>query len=161
MRSLIQVAVVAVLITLGTALTPNVMQGQDCGEYCLPCGFFGYEGSSYQPDGAWDMGCRNFSSTCAPCGGGAGGGAEAQLTADISAAADSSPEILDELIGRHSARLLVLPERGIVAIRGLDCNVDGISAIVFAHPRVTARLVAFGVERLDEYLSHRYKAPAQ
>ena len=136
-------------------LQPDALSAQDCGSSCGYCGPGKREGYTYTVNGDYNMDCLTATTGCKKCGGAQTMVADAQpAPAALIRAIRTAPiGSLRQLTPELTARLLVHPARGMIAIRGEGCEAGSVVAVSFLERRRIELLARGGVVSLESFLS--------
>ncbi|MGH7503093.1 MAG: hypothetical protein ACREL7_15310 [Longimicrobiales bacterium] len=143
-----------VCVAVSVALTiPTWVQAQDCGRDCLPCAGYGWEGSFFDPDGSEDMRCPQIlMEDCDKCGINLVAAEDVDVADLISALRSQNSEQWASLVIQFRERLLLHPERRIVAVLGAGCSASRVDSVVFLEEETVDRLRVLGLRDLRDYL---------
>jgi hypothetical protein len=152
----------ACVITIALiSATPEQAIAQDCGTNCNDCGAGRKEGSSYSASGNYWMACVPATNGCSTVGCGiitemvrdAAPAPTVLLNTLRSVSLDSLARLAPTLKGR----LLLHPERSIVAVRGVACQAKAVAALAFlSHERIQI-LARSGLTGLETFLDQAAK----
>lgn len=135
---------------------------QDCGEYCGPCGAGSKEGWSHNENGEYNMNCKATDEGCPQCGGITMLVSDLPKEMDLLTALKSAPMAsLRAAVGTLRDRLLVYPERNMIAVRGERCAANSIVAVAFLPADRVAALATSGLPRLENFLAEGQKGLKQ
>ena len=138
------------------ALLPAALLAQaDCGTNCRDCATGKKEGYSYNSNGDYNMLCVSGTTGCQEAGCGAATlVSDAPREGDLLAVVRSTPvDSLSALAGTLRERLLVFPERNMVALRGAHCAANSIVAVLFLPRARVAALAKSGLPHLKTFLA--------
>lgn len=137
---------------------PAGAQETDCGEFCNGCGpGAGYkEGTGAHPEGAFNMACV-FVGIGEPCVLCEVPGSHDFVSSDVIARAvqSASTTELELLIVAYGDRLLFSPERRAVIIKGVPCDHERISKMVFITADKARGFQTLGVRPLAAFLEEQ------
>lgn len=123
--------VLVVLILFGLA-SASPSSAQDCGLNCNWCGLNKWEGRSFSFLGPYDMKCTYSASGsgCATCS--ESSAAEDGVTADLIAEIllSARPGDVRAIVAAYGDRLLLIPERNGIAVKGIGCSAASIAKLV-------------------------------
>lgn len=150
-------ASLGILVLLAAlAFTAPAVSAQDCGSSCSACGLAGYEGRNHAAGGAYNMDCHALIPYCVACP-----PPKVEMTAEHTFTAAkiirelrvASGASIASLAARHGDRLLIVPERNLLVIKGTPCNADALASAVYIGSNTMNALVAAGVRSLADHLA--------
>jgi hypothetical protein len=162
---------IAMLLLSCAFLAPRSADAQDCGHDCVTCiAGTGYEGVHYEKGGAYDMTCTVLVQYCVACApqlpgdttenwpvnpdtrvSDAAPGAEAIVQLIQS----TPPSRLKPWLGKFHNRILLVPDRNLVVVKGNGCDPEALTTVLFVSPEKVKKLGDLGVLTLREYLRNR------
>jgi len=143
-----------IFLTLAVAaLIPSRAIGQDCGLSCGRCAIGAWEGRGYSANGSYNMDCFALLPYCVACPKIEMAAEHTPAVADIVRELRTSTNATIALVAnRYRDRLLIVPERGLLVIRGTECNPDALASVVFLERAKLEALAASGVGSLADHL---------
>jgi hypothetical protein len=148
----------AAVLLVAAPATAKAQSLHDCAEYCSPCGAGWKEGTTHNANGEYVMSCHLTSEGCALCPASLAG--DTRGTVDLAKLTSMSLSALLASVGNMRERLLVYPERNMVALRGDRCAVNTVVAVVFLPKERVIALAKAGVPTLERFLAERTKSKA-
>lgn len=149
----IHLLAVAMAIAVLATSQPAAAQGL-CGNYCHSgtCGWDRYTGYDESPGGSWQIGCTD-TQHCDFC-------FSPSLISERSVDQRDVSDILRDapahevraMVMLYQDRLLIHPQRNILAIRGSDCDAELVTSVVFVSPERMALLEELGLPSLNDHL---------
>jgi hypothetical protein len=147
---------------------PAQVVAQDCGHDCHACPLgLGYEGINHEDGGPFNMTCFMSVPYCVACApqdtvGGWPIDPETRVS-DVTPGAEmvvkliySVPaERLNSSLRIYRNRILVVPDRNLVVVKGNGCDPEALSTVLFVTSRKIKALRNMGVLTLTEYLRSR------
>ena len=141
--------------------SPEPVLAQDCGTSCQSCGWFKKEGVNHKDGAVNDMRCR-WGFDCKPCHEGQEddppkslSDAGASETEIIRAILEAAPGQLAGIVARYKDRILLHHPRQILAVRGVGCSADHVTAVSFLGRDMLDALDRLAIPRLGWFLAEQ------
>ena len=155
--SVVQVLPAVGLAVVASASAPSEASAQDCRQHCDDCGSAPnwYESTGEAEEFGWGGACAHgFCYLCeAPSPLVKGVPMEAEKILD--AVRRGRPSDMKTIARDYGKFLLIQPERQLLVIKGLNCDPEGLGAVVPLSREKTDALRAAGVGNLAEFILRR------
>ena len=143
----------ALAALLAGAVTASGAAAQDCGSSCSTCGLGGYEGRSHTVGGPYNMSCYSLVPYCVACPEVEMATEHNSTTANVASAVRSATnETIAMVAEQYRTRLLVVPERNLVVIKGTSCDPNALGSVLRVEAATITALTATGIRSLREHI---------